>query len=164
MQKSVLPGHKMWPRVLLKSLLIMKLAVVIILLTGLQVNATATLGQKVSLKTYRTEIKKVLKQIESEGHFRFLYNSDLKDLKTKVDFSAVNLTIEQSLAGLFAGTNLTYKQLGGNLIAVLSSDVRENARIKITGKVTGENNEALSGASVLEKGTNNGTFADNNGN
>jgi len=164
MQKSVLPGHKMWPRVLLKSLLIMKLAVVIILLTGLQVNATATLGQKVSLKTYRTEIKKVLKQIESEGHFRFLYNSDLKDLKTKVDFSAVNLTIEQSLAGLFAGTTLTYKQLGGNLIAVLSSDVRENARIKITGKVTGENNEALSGASVLEKGTNNGTFADNNGN
>lgn len=164
MQKSVLPGHKMWPRVLLKSLLIMKLAVVIILLTGLQVNATATLGQKVSLKTYRTEIKKVLKQIESEGHFRFLYNSDLKDLKTKVDFSAVNLTIEQSLAGLFAGTNLTYKQLGGNLIAVLSSDVRENARIKITGKVTGENNEALAGASVLEKGTNNGTFADNNGN
>lgn len=164
MQKSVLPGHKMWPRVLLKSLLIMKLAVVIILLTGLQVNATATLGQKVSLKTYRTEIKKVLKQIESEGHFRFLYNSDLKDLKTKVDFSAVNLTIEQSLAGLFAGTNLTYKQLGGNLIAVLSSDARENVRIKITGKVTGENNEALAGASVLEKGTNNGTFADNNGN
>ncbi|HJV19224.1 MAG TPA: TonB-dependent receptor [Sediminibacterium sp.] len=142
----------------------MKLAVVIILLTGLQVNATATLGQKVSLKTYRTEIKKVLKQIESEGHFRFLYNSDLKDLKTKVDFSAVNLTIEQSLAGLFAGTNLTYKQLGGNLIAVLSSDARENVRIKITGKVTGENNEALAGASVLEKGTNNGTFADNNGN
>lgn len=164
MQKSVLPGHKMWPRVLLKSLLIMKLAVVIILLTGLQVNATATLGQKVSLKTYRTEIKKVLKQIENEGHFRFLYNSDLKDLKTKVDFSAVNLSIEQSLAGLFAGTNLTYKQLGGNLIAVLSSDARENVRIKITGKVTGENNEALAGASVLEKGTNNGTFADNNGN
>lgn len=164
MQKSVLPGHKMWPRVLLKSLLIMKLAIVIILLTGLQVNATATLGQKVSLKTYRTEIKKVLKQIENEGHFRFLYNSDLKDLKTKVDFSAVNLSIEQSLAGLFAGTNLTYKQLGGNLIAVLSSDARENARIKITGKITGENNEALAGASVLEKGTNNGTFADNNGN
>lgn len=142
----------------------MKLAIVIILLTGLQVNATATLGQKVSLKTYRTEIKKVLKQIESEGHFRFLYNSDLKDLKTKVDFSAVNLSIEQSLAGLFAGTNLTYKQLGGNLIAVLSSDARENVRIKITGKITGENNEALAGASVLEKGTNNGTFADNNGN
>ncbi len=141
----------------------MKLAIVIIFLTVLQVNATPSMGQKVSLKSYKTEIKKVLKQIERDGYFRFLYNSDLKDLKTKVDFSAINLSIEQSLNGLLAGTNLTYKYLGNNLIAVLSSDAGENVRIKITGKVTGENNEPLAGASVQEKGTNNGTFADNNG-
>ena len=142
----------------------MKLAIVITLFSVLQVGATTSMGQKVSLKSNKTEIKKVLKQIESEGYFRFLYNSDLKDLKTKVDFFANNLSIDQSLNNLFAGTNLTYKQLGNNLIAVLSANEKENARIKITGKITGENNEALAGASVLEKGTNNGTFADNNGN
>ncbi len=142
----------------------MKLAIVITLLTVLQVNATPSMGQNVNLKSSKTEIKKVLKMIESEGYYRFLYNSDLKDLKSKVDFSASNLTIDQSLANLFAKTSLTYKPLGGNLIAVLSSNASDNARIKITGKITGENNEPLSGASIQEKGTNNGTFADNNGN
>jgi len=58
----------------------MKLAIVITLLTVMQVNATTSAGQKVNLKTSKTEIKKVLKQIENEGYFRFLYNSDLKDL------------------------------------------------------------------------------------
>lgn len=164
MQKSVHPSHKKWRRTLLKSLLIMKLAIVITLLTVMQVNATTSAGQKVNLKTSKTEIKKVLKQIENEGYFRFLYNSDLKDLKTKVNFSAFNWTIDQSLNGLFTGTNLTYKQLGGNLFAILSTNEIENERIKITGKIVGENNEQLSGASVLEKGTNNGTSADNNGN
>ncbi|MDP1844781.1 MAG: TonB-dependent receptor [Sediminibacterium sp.] len=142
----------------------MKLAIVITLLTVFQVNATPTMGQKVNLKTSKTEIKKVLKQIENEGYYRFLYNSELKDLKSKVDFSATNWSIDKSLSDLFSGTNLTYKQLGSNLIAVLSSNELENVRIKITGKITGDNNEGLAGASVLEKGTNNGTFADNNGN
>ncbi|MDE3145523.1 MAG: TonB-dependent receptor plug domain-containing protein, partial [Bacteroidota bacterium] len=35
--------------------------------------------------------------------------------------------------------------------------------IKVTGRVTGENNEPLSGVSVLIKGTNKGTSTDNNG-
>lgn len=39
-----------------------------------------------------------------------------------------------------------------------------NAQIRIKGKITDENNEALIGASVLEKGTNNGTVTDIDGN
>ncbi|MBS4063914.1 MAG: SusC/RagA family TonB-linked outer membrane protein, partial [Chitinophagaceae bacterium] len=142
----------------------MKLAIVITLVSIMQVSATTSLGQKVSVKTNKTEIKKVLKQIENEGNFRFLYNSDLKDLKNKVNFNAINWTIGQSLNDLFAGTNLTYKQLGGNLFAIISTNEVENDKIAITGKIVGDNKEALSGASILEKGTNNGTFADNNGN
>lgn len=83
MQKSVVLGHKKWRRTLLKTLLIMKLAIVITLVSIMQVSATTSLGQKVSVKTNKTEIKKVLKQIENEGYFRFLYNSDLKDLRIK---------------------------------------------------------------------------------
>ena len=36
--------------------------------------------------------------------------------------------------------------------------------VTVTGKITGENGNALSGVSVLEKGTGNGTSSDNNGN
>lgn len=164
MQKSVHLGHKKWLGTLLKTLLVMKLVMVILLVTALQVKATPSMGQLVTLKATQTEIKKVLKAIEADGHYRFLYNSELKGLKNKVDFNAQSLSITQSLNNLFAGTNLTFKQLNNNLIVVLSTNEAENAIIKVTGKVTGENGEALAGASVQEKGTSNGTFTDNNGN
>jgi len=141
----------------------MKLAIIIILTATLQVNATPTMGQNINLKLNQTEIKKVLRMIESGGYYRFLYNSSLKDLKTKVNFSAENAPIRESLNQLFSGTNLTYKQLDNNLIVVLSSIKEENNDIKITGRITGENGEALAGVSILEKGTKNGTFTDNNG-
>lgn len=163
MQKSVLQGHKIWSGTLLKTLLVMKLAIIIILVTTLQVHAIPSMGQNVNLKLKQTEIKKVLKLIESDGYYRFLYNSELKGLKNKIDFFAQNLSINESLNALFAGTNLIYKQLNNNLIIVRSSIAEENDKIKITGRITGENGEALVGASILEKGTGNGTFADNNG-
>ena len=46
---------------------------------------------------------------------------------------------------------------------MLSSIDEENVKIKVTGRITGENGEPLAGTSVLEKGTGNGTFTDNNG-
>ena len=163
MQKRVFQGHKIWSGTLLKTLLFMKLAIIIILATTLQVQATPTMGQNVNLKLKQTEIKKVLKLIENDGYYRFLFNSDLNGLKKKIDFSAQDLSINESLTALFAGTNLTYKKLENNLIVVLSSIEEENVKIKVTGRITGENGEPLAGTSVFEKGTGNGTFTDNNG-
>jgi TonB-dependent starch-binding outer membrane protein SusC len=139
----------------------MKLVIVFILFSALQVKATPTMGQNISLKVTQTEIRKVLKTIENDGYYRFLYNSDLAGLKKKVDFTAQNLSITESLTNLFAGTNLSFRQLENNLIVILSVVEEENVNIKVTGKITGENGEALAGASVLERGTNNGTFTDN---
>ena len=57
MQKSVLQGHKIGLRGLLKTLLIMKLAIVIVLFTAFQVKAYPSLGQYISLSMNNTEIK-----------------------------------------------------------------------------------------------------------
>ena len=141
----------------------MKLAIIIILTTVLQVKATPTMGQRVNLELKQTEIKKVLKTIENDGYYRFLYNSKLKALKNKLDFSAQDLPLTESLAKLFAGSNLTYKLLENNVVVVFSTDEEENDKIKITGRVTGTNGEAIAGASVIQKGSGTGTYADNNG-
>ena len=141
----------------------MKLAIFTILLTAFSVKGTPLNGQNISLNLKQTEIKKVLKTIERDENYRFLYNSDLKALKKKVDFAVNNSTINDALNTLFTGNNLTYKVLDNELIIVLSTDAAENAKIKITGRITSENGEPLSGASIQEKGTGNGTFADNNG-
>lgn len=141
----------------------MKLAIIIILATTFQVTATPTMGQRVNLELKQTEIKKVLKTIENDGYYRFLYNSKLKALKNKLDFSAQDLPLTESLAKLFSGSNLTYKLLENNVVVVFSTNEEENDKIKITGRVTGANGEAIAGASVLQKGSSTGTSTDNNG-
>ncbi len=142
----------------------MKLAVVFVLLTVFQVTAHPLSGQTVTVSVKNVEIKKVLKNIEREGEIRFLFNSDLKDMKKKVDFSANNLPLNEALQALFNGTSLTFKTLENNLVVVLSTNSEENQSIRITGRVTGEKGEALAGASIQEKGTKNGTTTDNFGN
>lgn len=164
MQKSALGCANLWPRALLKTLLVMKLAIFMILFTALQVKASPSSGQNISVSVNNAEIKKVLKTIERDGNFRFLFNSDLKDIRKKVNFTVNDLPVNKSLDLLFAGTNLTYKLLNNNLVVVISTDASENQAIRVTGKVTGENGVALSGASVQEKGGKAGTSTDNNGN
>ena len=142
----------------------MKLAIFLLLFTVFQVSASTSSGQTISLNMNNADIKNVLKTIEREGSFRFLFNSDLKDIKKKVNVAANNQTIAEVLNGMFTGTNLTYKLLNNNLVVVLSTNESENKSIRVTGKVTGENGEALAGASILEKGTSKGVSTDNTGN
>jgi len=164
MQKRVLQDYRLtWSRTLLKTLLVMKLAIIAIFVTALSVKGLPLSGQNISLNVKQTEIKKVLKTIENDGNYRFLYNSELKGLKNKVDFSAQDLTIDESLSKLFSGSHLTFKKLDNNVIVVLSANEEENDKIKVTGRVLSESGEAVAGASVVEKGTKNGTFADNGG-
>lgn len=163
MQKSVFRNQETWSPMLFKTLLVMKITAIFLLVSTLTVSAGTSMGQKVNLDLKKTELKKAFKLIENEGYYRFLYNSDLNALKSKVDYSVKDATISESMRVLLAGTNLNYKILDNNVVAVFSNIDAENAKIRITGKITGENGEALAGASVVEKGTNNGTFADNNG-
>ncbi len=159
MQKSVLHGHLNWSGTLLKTLLVMKLVAVFLLVATFQVSANPTMGQTVNLSVKQTEIRKILKMIENEGDYRFLFNSKLKDLKKKVDFSANNLTINESLNSLFVGANLTYKTMDNNVILVMAA---QNAKIVVKGRVTGPDGPVM-GATVAEKGTRNGVATDANG-
>lgn len=159
MQKSVLRDRPYRPKALLRALLVLKFVVLIMLVATLQVNAVPLSGQNINLTVKQTEIKKILKMIENEGDYRFMFNSNLKDLKKKVDFSANNLSIEESLNVLFNGVDLTYRSLAHHVILVLEA---ENAKIKVSGRVTGPNGP-VAGASVVERGTKNGTSTDANG-
>ena len=137
--------------------MIMKLFIILLFLTVFQVQAKEVNGQNVNLAVKQTEIRKVLTALEKQSNVRFLYNYELKGLRRKVDFSAVNITVAQALQQLLSNSGLTYKKVNENLIAVLSENASENKAIRITGKITGDNNEPLNAVSVNEKGTTNGT-------
>ncbi len=165
MQKSVSAlGGSFQSRSLLKILMIMKLTLIFVLFAAFQVKAFDVSGQTVTLNFKQTEIRKVLNALEKESNYNFLYNYELKALRNKVDFKVENLPINAALDQLFANSGLTYKMMENNLVVVLSTNAEENADIRITGRVTGENDDPLAGVSVREEGTSNGTVTDNNGN
>ena len=148
---------------ILKVLLFMKLTVAILLISLVQVSAKGLAQSKVSLKLNSVELKKVLIQIEKKSSYRFLYNDDAISLTNpKVDINVENMLVTDVLNSIFAGTNLTYKELGHNLI-VLSSKDNLIADIKITGRVLGSNGEAVPAATIRVKGTTVVTSADVNG-
>jgi len=122
-----------------------------------------TAAQTVTVRLKQTEIRKVLAAFEKQTDVRFLYNYDLRPLKNKVDFTADHLPLCQALDKLFLNAGLSYKKVNENLIAVLSANTTENRQIRVTGKITGENDEPLNSVSVVEKAAGNGTITNSDG-
>ena len=163
MKKSVPLGRAFPTRSLLKILTVMKLTIFLILLATFQVKAHEGRGQSINVSAKNTEIRKVLKTIEREGSYRFLYNYDLKGLRARVDINVANGSLKETLDQLFSGNSLTYKLVNKNLVVVLSTNAAENADVRITGRITGGENEPLAGVSIQQKGSSTGTTTNNNG-
>jgi TonB-linked SusC/RagA family outer membrane protein len=140
----------------------MKLSLLFILAGLLQAKADVRAQGSITLNLKQTEIAKVLKKIENEGEFRFLYNYDLPSLHSKVSVDWQNTDIKAALTDLFVNTDLSFKVLNNNLIVILSGKLQQQS-IRVTGTVTGDNNEPLSGVSVQVKGATAGTTTNNVG-
>ncbi|WP_346237597.1 TonB-dependent receptor [Niabella insulamsoli] len=146
-----------------KMLLVMKLSMLIVLLCVFQAQAKESGAQNISLVLKNTEIKHVLKAIEENSRYRFLYNYDLQSLDQRVDFRAENSSLSLALEHLLAGTGLQYKMLRKNLVAIVSTG-SDAPILSVRGKVVNDTGEPLAGVSVVEKGTANGTATDQAGN
>jgi TonB-linked SusC/RagA family outer membrane protein len=154
-------GFQPWS--LLKILLVMKLVIILIMISAIQAKAFNANGQSVTVNVKQTEIRKILNNIERQTDFRFLYNYDLTGLRKKIDVTANNVSLKDVLDRILDGNGLNYKILNNNLVVILSENEEENREIRITGKITGDNDEPLAGVTVQEKGTSNGTTTDNSG-
>jgi TonB-dependent starch-binding outer membrane protein SusC len=161
MKKNLTTGNR-GSRAIKKALLLMKLSLALMLAASLQVSAHVIGQSAVSLKVENTEISKALSSIEKQGVYRFLYNSRLPDLNQQISVDIANASIAEALNRLFGGTDLTYKMLENNLIVVLSKTAALQD-IQVSGRITGENGEPLSGVSVSLKGAGRGTSTDIDG-
>ena len=93
-----------------KIMLIMRITAFLILLSALNVMAEASYSQtaRVSLDLKGTTVKEVLKSIENQSEFYFLYNNELVDVNRKVDVSVKNDKIENILTNLFGGKGVEF--------------------------------------------------------
>ena len=118
-------------------------------------------------------VKSVLDRIEKSTGFSFMYENNVMDLNSKVDFEAENESIESVLNRLLSD-KVAYRIVGKHILLFRSEkqpaekvsavvDVQQQQRT-VTGKVTDQNGEPLPGATVMVKGTTQGTITDAEGN
>ncbi len=146
-----------------KVLLVMKLTVLLLLFFTLNVAATGFGQDRISLRVKKAEISDILRSIEQQTNYRFLYNNNLEAIREKVTLNVKEAGISDVMNLLLERTNLLYQVMNDNLI-VIKEDPNAPVEVVVRGKVTGEGGAPLVGASVQIKGTTTGTSTNNEGN
>lgn len=154
-----------------KLILKMKLTFIILLGCLMQVSASVySQATKFSFNVQNTQVVDVLKEIEEKSDFRFFYQREQVDVTRKVDLNVNNRSVESILNELFKDQGVSYKVLTDNLI-VLSPKGEKFSELEgaqqqktVSGKVTDSTGGPLPGATVIVKGSTNGTVTDTNGN
>src|SRR5690349_13163510 len=133
---------------------IMKLTAVIILAACLQVTA-AGYGQKISLAEKDSPIEKVLKKIQQQTSYRFLYTSQLLEGTPNVSIAVKYASIEEVLDLCFKGQKLDYEI---NETTIIIRPRREGALtenkpfvkdpIEVRGVITDENGAPAQGVNI----------------
>jgi TonB-linked SusC/RagA family outer membrane protein len=144
-----------------KLLLTMKLALMIIFLSVLQVSANVYSQITVNLDVHNKTIGEVLKTIEQNSQYRFFYNDDLLLMNERIDIQADNKNILSVLDDIFSGSPLTYKTYDNNLIVIAPRQLLQQQ--KVSGTVKDENGNPLPGVTVVVEGTTTGTVTDVSG-
>ena len=153
----------------LKILRIMKLSTFLLVITVLQVFAMGTYSQNtnLTLDLGETTVKQVLREIEKQSEFYFLFNQKLVDVDRKVNLYVTEKRIDEILSQVFYGTDVDYVVLDRQIVISPREYLAEaKARLQPvvnTGTVTDENGVPLPGVAIIIKGTTQGAITDPDG-
>jgi TonB-linked SusC/RagA family outer membrane protein len=152
-----------------KVLRIMKLTVFLFLLSVISVFASKSYSQNtvLNLDMKNSTVKEVLRNIEKQSEFVFMYSEKLIDVNREVSVTVKNKKISEVLDELFAGTDVSYKVKDRFVLLttpeVTGSDLIIQQQPAVSGTVTDEANQPLPGVTVLVKGTTQGTVTNADG-
>ena len=123
---------------------------------------------KVDLSVDDATVVDVLRQIEDQTDFKFVYDRKVDRLQNTYNIAYQNVSLKSVLELMAKDADLTFRRINNTI----SIDVKPKAPklvvevvyLTVTGQVTDENGIPLAGASVMEKGRGNGTITDFDGN
>ncbi|HET7116334.1 MAG TPA: TonB-dependent receptor [Hanamia sp.] len=161
--KKRFPYKRYFSKELSKALLIMKLTILFIFLGVLKTNADIKAQPGITLNIKNDRIENVIRKIEKQGEYRFLYNTDLAALRSKVDLNIKEFTISQTMDVLLRNTGLKYKLLPNNLVVIQSTQLHDQQDITVTGTVSGAGGIPLTGATVHVKNSQYGVTTNDKG-
>lgn len=148
-----------------KALLLMRLTALLTLFFTLNASAHGFGQEKISLRAKKTEIGGLLRSIEKQTQYRFLYNNNLQDIREKISIDVKDAELKEVLDLMLNKTRLLYQLMGNNLVVIKEGSGTDAPRIDVVvrGKVTGEGGAPVAGASIVVKGTAIGTTTNSDG-
>ena len=129
--------------------------------------ALSGMAQALQLKLSNVTVKKAMTELKQKSGYSFVYekNDVNTDLKVSVDAKDINQAITQILAN----QGLSYEIKGKNIIVSKNNggkttDKQQKGQQRTYGVVKDTYGEPIIGATVKERGSNNGTVTDMDGN
>lgn len=121
-------------------------------------------SQSISLKMSNVSVKKAMTELQTKSGYSFVYIAGDVDTDRTVSINASQL--KDAVAQILKGQNVSYEIQGKNIVIKKGSQqqITSGKRKKVTGTVKDANGEPIIGATVVEKGTTNGTVTDFDGN
>ncbi|RNL84713.1 SusC/RagA family TonB-linked outer membrane protein [Sinomicrobium pectinilyticum] len=148
----------------------------LVVLCGLHANNGYSQKNRITLDAEHMTVRHVIDHIESTTDYRFIYKTRHVDLERKVTLKVEKGAIETVLDRLFADILIGYRIRGTHIILRpvpgkkstsperKDPESTEQDPVQVSGTVTDAEGVPLLGASILEKGTDNGTQSDFDGN
>lgn len=153
-----------------KLYLIMRLSFIMLFVSSLSViGNTYSQSTKFSFQLSNTTVKAVFQEIERNSEFIIVYSDDMIDVSREVSVKVTDANIEKILDQILKVTNNGYEIKDRQIVITKLKDLQLNEMIVQTerplkGVVKTSDGSTLPGATVIEKGTNNGTITDFEGN
>lgn len=150
-----------------KLFLMVRITAFLILLGLVQVSASVYSQQTtLDLKLENTSVEQVLKKIEEQSKFYFLYRSDLIREIPSVSIKVADAKLEDILNKILVPNGFTY-EIDDRVVVIKKASENSNSVVAqqkiLTGTVKDKNGDPIPGASVIVKGTTVGTITDNDG-
>ena len=130
------------------------------LLNFFYVNAQS---EKVSVSVKNGTIKELFKTIEKQTTYRFSYRSSEVETGKRITVEATKESVGSLLDKVLYDMGMSYV-VENNTIVIIPIDPKGNTKKKIKGTIKDSKGEPIIGATILEKGTSNGTITDYDGN
>lgn len=124
---------------------------------------------RLSLNIENQPLQKILEVIEEQTEFRFMYDATVVDVHQRKSIQCKDQPVTKILDDIFKDSGISYK-IDDRQIALSRSEIRSSyqqtsqQQRTVTGTVTDQRGEPLPGATVVIKGTTQGTVTDAKGN
>lgn len=148
-----------------KSRDVVRVLLLSLFLTAFAWNASA---QKVTLSFHNETFEKVLTSIKKQTGLSPVFSEQIVNLNRKVNINVNSVSVEDALNQLLTGTNISYEIKNKKLYLMEKKQEKPSApksysKKTLTGVVTDDRGNPVIGATVIVKGTSEGTITDLNG-